>query len=585
MNNYEFLKKYINEHVNLDKKDFDDLIKKESFDENLKITILLCFNHAYAFYSFVIKYLPDNTKNYSYIYFRFFYFFYILIKYVYNQYNPNDIKQIFTNYIRYARKYKYHNDTKLYDEIVDNFITNYDYLYEIFFTNDNIYFNVYFNNLIKYFMPLPYEYLEYIPILTYRNNVKTFYKKNDIDYLEKPLDYDSITPKHMVGVKNIDSVQNEIDIHIPIEYFNLINHQKDYVYLIAIKQENDYLLCITENLQLNDKTITNKVLYQRNFKTLNSTHIKNSVALQMLFERWLTGNKQLDIPLNKIIYISVMRKIKDHELFNVFSSMDFKKSKYKYLFHNTPYDVEKPIIQHINENISFFYLTPLGSQAYQETLYKDRKCLIFQIKKDIDNLIDLTETIITNNPFTNVSKIKSNHYKKKLWTYYDHEKIMDYYDNEPLEQTFDYNNKCVTTEDINKMITERPYCDVGTKKQYVGRRKLYEITFKTRKYVPPTIYATAYLEKTYQEYNFNYQEYVNDKLYLHPFIIKANTDAYLYDAIMLKILGYHGFYFTDFDRAIQYGGEIMLVEPKKYLKLYKYSNQLCHIKTDFINVK
>jgi len=586
MNNYEFLKKYINDNINLNKEDFNKSINKESYDNDLKITLLLCFHHAYAFYSFVIKYLPDNTKNYSYIYFRFFYFFYILIKYVYNHYETKDVKQIFTNYIRYARKYRYHSDTKLYDKIVNNFIENYDYLYDTFFVKDNIYFNVYFNNLIKYFMPLPYEYLAYIPIITYRNNVTTFYKKNDIDYLEKPMEYDSITPKHMVGVKNIDSVNNEIDIHIPIEYFNLKNHLDDYIYLIAIKRDNEYLLYITEKINLNDNQITlNKIAYERTFKTLNRTHLKNSIPFQMLFQKWTNSTKTLSVSIDKVIYISVTRKIKDNELFNVFSTMDFNKSKYKYLFHNTPYDVEKSIIQHINENISFFYLTPFGSQSYQETLYKDRKCLIFQVKKDINNLLDLTESIITNNPFTSASKIKTEHHEKKLWTYYDHAKIMDYYDNEVLDETFDYNNKCITIKDPHKMIKERPYCDVGTKKHYVGRRKLYEIMLKTRKYASPFIYVTSYLEPTYQENGYNYKDYINDALYLHPFIIKANTDAYLYDAIMLQILGYRGFYFTDFDRAIEYGGEIMLVEPKNYLKLDKYSNKLCHVKTDFIQNK
>jgi len=587
MYDYELLKKYINDHNNINKYEFQKLIEKSTFDNDFKIILLLCFEHGYSFYSLVIKYLPDNTNNYSYIYFRFFYFFYILIKYVYNKYEPQNIKEIFLHFIRYSRKFKYHTDVLLYDKIMNKFIENYDYLYEMFFEKNNIYFGVYFNNLIKNFLPLPHEYLLYAQYITYRNNVKTFYKKNNDDPIEMSVDNKLKEISRFVGIKNINAIDNEIDIHVPLEYFNNKSH-KNSVYLIAYKQNKQYVLLIASNVELNDKFHISNINYKRNFISFDENKFEQGYPLQLLFEKWKKPmNNNVIINKSDVVYISVMRKITENDLFNVFSPINILTKNYSYLFHNTGYQVNKENINHILTNPSFFYFVPRGSESYKETYFKDRKCEIFKIKKDINHLLDLTQSVLTNNPFTNNNKLKQKHSEQKKWKAYDMTKIMNYYENKEIPDVVNDNYKCITIDknkNINDFIKERPYCDIGTKKMYVGRRKLYEIMLKTRKYDQATTWPMKYLWDRYMENNISIDKSdLDDPLYNSPDKLKANVAGYLYDTIFLKTLGYDGFFFTDFDAAFAHGGELMLTNANDYLEIYKYSLDTCDKKRELVD--
>ena len=605
MSKYNFIKEFITKHNNLNVDDFDNLIIKSSFDDDLKILLLLCHNHGFAFHSLIIKYLPDNTNNYSYIYFRFFYYFYVLIKHVYDNYNSQNIKEIFLNFLRYSRKFKYHSDIKLYDEIVNKFTENYDYLYDTFFEKDNVYFNTYFNNLIKYFLPLPYDFLLYAPLITYRNNVTKFYKKNDDDPIEitQSLNQKRITEttettettensqlKRFTGIKNVNIVNKEIDIHIPLKYFHnkKQNEENDKVFLIVYKINNKFVLLIannvttnvTNNVTIDDKFSVNGIKYKRNFTQFDNNKYNIGYPLQLIFDKWVkTDNDNIEINKNDVTYISIMRKITSTDLFNVFSKMNLSIDNYSYLFHNTSYQINSENLNHILTNPSFFYFIPHGSKSYADSYFKNRRCNIFKIKNNIDNLIDLTQSIITNNPFTNNHNLQITHSKQKIWKGYDVTKIMDYYDNKEIPLTTNDNYKCVTFEknqDINKFIKNRPYCDIGTKKMYVGRRKLYEIVLKTRKYNAPSIWPMKYLSDLYNKHNIKVNETdYEDQIYNSPEKIKANVTGYLYDIIFLKTLGYNGFFFTDFDVAFSYGGELMLTNAKNYIGLYKYSLDTC----------
>ena len=588
--NYEQLKEYLSKHKS--EENIDNPINP-IYDNDSRLLILLCHNHPDTFDSLVIKYLPNNQNldsikkmmknHYSYIYYRFYYFFYILVKYVYSYIESSNIKYIFENFIRYTRKVNYHSNMELYDNIVEQFIKNFDYLYDVFFVKDNIYFNVYFNNLIKYFLPLPHEYLLYCQFITYRNNVKTFYKKNNDDPIE-------ITSKaervKMVGDKNIDTIKNEIDIHIPLKHFNTnIKNNTNYVYLIAYKSENQYKLLIAGNIKVNNTFEINNIHYERNVRFFDQNKYNRGYPLQSMFEKWQTTTNNITIDISNVVYVSVMRKITSDDLFNVFLPMNLSTEYYTYLFHNMGYPTTKDNINHVLSNPSFFYFIPHGTETLLGSYFKNRKCCIFKLKKSIDNILDLTQSIITNNPFTDNEQIKEKHSKQSLWKGYDLNQIMNYYENKEIPFVVNHNYKCVTVDkntNIDNFVGDRPYCDIGTKKSYVGRRKLYEILLKTRKYDTSAIWPMEYLIDTYRKFkiDINKSEF-NDPLYNSPDKIKSNAASYLYDAVLLKTLGYNGFFFTDYQVAFAYGGELMLTNPKDYIEMYKCSSQTCDKKIEF----
>jgi len=578
----------------------------ENLDDDSKLLLLLCKNHSNIFDDIIIQYLPHNVYNindiqkimknrYSYIYFRFFYIFYLIVKYIYHEinYKKDNLKQIFNYFVTYIKHNKY-------DQVMEELLNNYEYLYETFFINDNVYFNIYFNNLIKHFLPLPYQYLIHCPILTYRHHVNTFYKKNDIDYLDQIEDLDRIDRKRYTGPKNIDKIKNELDIHIPIKYYNHKLFAKNTVKLIGVKiDKNHYKLFITRDLTMNKKITINNVEFIRNFHGYDEMKYKEGYPFQLISERWETTSiAEFNFDIDQIVYISVMRLINNEDLYHVFNPMDIKTKNYQYLFHNTAHDVKKNNVEHILNNPSFFYFTPMGSESYIDKYFKDRSCLIFKIKEDI-RILDLTQSIIVSNPFNKYDKLKN----QKQWEFYDYNEILNYYDNKDIPLITNENNKCITHEeiDITEFIKKRPYCDIGAKQYYVGRRKLYEIFIKNRKYEISTIWPPDYLMELFLPldihtcnyiiellYNRKYIptdvkmcDYILDELYYDPNMIYSNILAYLYDAFLLKTIGYTGFFFTDFEEAFRYGGELFLSDPQKFIEPYKYSNKTCNQKTTF----
>ena len=168
----------------------------------------------------------NNFNQQSFTYFRIFFFYYLITTFVYRpEINISEIKKIFFIWIEKTLV----NKNKNY--ILKNFNFHFNYLFKVFFIDKNIYFHVYFNNLIKYFLPLPFELNIYSPIVVFRKNVNNFYKKNNIDYL----DITNIFDEKKIFFKNMP---NEIDIHIPIKYFNENNFMFDnIIYLVGTKNK------------------------------------------------------------------------------------------------------------------------------------------------------------------------------------------------------------------------------------------------------------------------------------------------------------------------------------------------------------
>ena len=177
-------------------------------NENAYFEILMK-NHDNLADDIVNTYFNKHKNEEIITYFRLFFLYYLLTTYVYKpELNINQIKNIFFKWITSTLT----NKKKKY--ILNIFYHQFNYLFKIFFVDKNIYFHVYFNNLIKYFLPLPFELNIFSPIITYRANVNSFYKKNNDDYFSQPNNFDTCK-KHL---SNFNS--DEIDIHIPMTFFN-----------------------------------------------------------------------------------------------------------------------------------------------------------------------------------------------------------------------------------------------------------------------------------------------------------------------------------------------------------------------------
>jgi hypothetical protein len=501
------------------------------------------FNILITKHSKFINDITDTyfTKNYDeqiFTYFRIFFFYYLITSYIYKpELNISEIKKVFFLWIEHTLT------NKLKKEIINNFNFHYNYLFKVFFVDKNMYFHVYFNNLIKYFLPLPYELNMYSPLITFRNNVTEFYKKNNIDYLEKTNSFD-LNNKYPFSYRIHD-----IDIHIPISNFdNSIYKDMDVIYLVAKK---DKLYIIDPN---------NNILYSRT-NNVNSDYNKylkdflNKKSFEEMFPLW---KKEIgNINFENSIYISVMKKITTRDLFNVFDKYNVTINKYKYLFHNallTEDEIKNDII--LNRE-TFFYLIPLTKSKYFSSEEK-RNCIVFKINSDINNLLDLTSTIVSNNNFKKylIQKDKKN----KVWISYDPLKINEYYKSANIPTKFDENFKCLTIKKAD--LKDRKYCDVY---EYAGRRKLQEILFKTRKYR---------FKKLYFEFksNENLEKYSDYKIY-HPPNIPINI-TWDFDKFLLKELDLNGFFSVDYGDAVS-GGEILLTNPKKFISKIALSDKTC----------
>lgn len=516
-------------------------------------------NHPMLISDIIKTYFTDNIRDQVMCYFRIYFLFYVLVDYVYLYNNTiGNLKELFF----YFFDETYKNTNSNYDKIRKNLEKHFTDLHKIFFIDHNMYFHVYFNNLIKYCLPVPYDYVEYSPYLTYRNK-NTFYKKSNIDYFDKITNLDTIQQRAYVKKKNVNVRNDEIDLHIPLKYFNHTLFNNQYIFVIGV-QDIVYLCKIVDSTKTN---LTIEVLYKRTIKNIDIEKYKEGVSFELLMPLWEETNNKIKIELDKIVYISVLKKLTKDDLFNCFGKLNFTKDNYKYLFHNTGLEETKLI-----DKPTFFYFLPFSaSEIYKMS---NRKCFLMKLKEDIPDILDLTSSIITNNSFTQFL-IKRDLDTKK-WISYDNLKVLDYYKNKPIPTKFDKNYKCITVQNtsLKDFLKTRPYCDMAETIYYSGRRKLQEILFKTRKYDLSKIYYYHFMKELYKKYDL-----LPNQIYHPPNMVYKETRDY--EKYILAKLNINGFFFTDFADAFDKGGELMLIKPYKFLEVEKLSDKPCRDKTAF----
>jgi hypothetical protein len=514
-------------------------------------------------------YFNDNIKSQIMTYFRLIYIFYVISKFILNNdLKEKEAKEIFIEYFNETVK----NKNK--EVIINNISKHFSFYYKTFFSDENIYFSVYFNNLIKYFFPIPYDYELFSPFITYRNNVNEIYKKNNIDYLSKINDFDRSTRINKFQY-NINDIYNEIDIHIPLSKFNNKLSSDNFVYYIGTEKD----LYIGTSCMRDNNTFKIDITHERNFKIPNLKHYENRMPYELLFDDWKKVNKKIELNYNDIIYISIHRKITKKDILNIFNVIDLSNKDYKYFFHDTSLEIKKEDVNKTFLNSPLFlYLSPIPPGGRILDYTRDRHCITFEIIKDIKEVIDLTRTVVTDNPLTEF--IKNKHKDDKIWKSYKNTKILDYYEDKPLEKFVSDNNSCLSDNlnmEVEDFIKQRPYCDINNRKRYTGKRKFLEIIFKTRKYNYSQIWTSMFIED-YKK--FGYGEKVKEINFMyHPHREKtfaANLDVHLTD--FCDKLDISAIFSTDHDLSFKNGGEIMLVHPKDYITAYSVSKENCSTK-------
>jgi len=493
---------------------------------------LLCERYPDIIKTCVVEYVINKkdieSENFlrqprnSYLFFRTFYYYYVIIKYILLVEDTLDTPDTFLKYINYSMK---RNKGINFEAMYNLFEKNYEYLHDTIPTN--VYFSTYFNNLIKYVLPIPHELFEYSPVITYRNNVDKFYKKNNIDYLDTIKNIDTTKQGSYVKPKNVDMVRNEIDIHIPMKYFDSKLFSKN-IFIIGCSDK----LYIANGIDGD----TYKVTYMRDNREINEKKFRDGYCLELLMDEWKAVHKKININKSSIVYLCVMRKLTPDDLYNVFPRIDLKNDK---VFHNTGLEADENVLNTLLEIPTFFYTKMMGNNIY---ITGGRKCVTYDVYNPIVDIIDLTRSVATNNPFVRVVD--------------DTPCIAEY----GLIQSI---------EDFVKM---RPECDLGRQNFYVGRRKLQEILYKTRKYSSSHIWIHEHFVDRFEGVN----KPLHSNIYYSPNKLQYKLTITDYDSILLRDMNMNGFLFTDFGAVWDKGGELMLTHPNNFLRVNNVQNSPCY---------
>jgi hypothetical protein len=466
--------------------------------------------------------------------------------------DQEQIEQIFLIYLRYSRKT--HGDKHAeYSNII---ISKFDYLYKVFFKDHNIYFSVYFNNLIKYFLPLPFELNAYSPVITYRKNVKDIFKQNNIDYYDREREVDKIKTNRKVDrmKRNKDMIKNEVDIGLNTYFINSEIYNQDSIFCIGIFNK----MYIAKKFERRGSIIFFDKIYERKLVSIDIKRHMNSEPFEKINELWLNTSGKMEMTLDDIVYMSVLNKIEARDLFNVFDPISFDNDFIKHLFHYTGLPINKDKFKKMLECPTFFGTTPLLRDIHS-VYYKDKKCLFYDVLSPLNDLLDLTSNIIVRNPFVG-DDTKTGKFLKL-------DDIKNYYKNKKIPVVTDKRFRCL---DLNPKFKKKEHCDTDRSSYYVGRRKLQEILYKTRKYMHQDIWLAQYdISKRIDS------KLLENNIYHPKDIMKCNIYSYNYDAIILRDLNINGFWFTDYIDRISTGGEILIVSPLKYIDLVGYSYQKC----------
>lgn len=558
-----------------------------NLDINHRLLIKLCKDHFFFYKALVIEYLPSRSlqidevekimkHDFSYLFYRPAFFFITLLHYVYTQeFNKikeesnnleEDLKDIYLNFLRYGRKLSYDTHKDFTDAYINHVKKNFSYLYEKVIGKPNVYLSVYFNNMNKYFFPLPYEVTKYSILTTFRkqNNTKDkerIFNKRLLDYVDQPTKVDHVYRKNPGKPKYLDKIKNEMCMTIPLKY--LRNNQLDNDDILIMGTKIGFY--VTKNNKITEDTIKGTILFKREHFEFDFDKYMSGLPLELLTPMWKEGNDELNISRERVTFVQIGRKIKPEDLFNVFDKTEFSTDDYKYLFQNTPIPTEQAL-KVFDDLPTFWFFSPWTS--FDKYVADERKCFRYKIKQKIDNIVDLTVSIITSNPFHNPNT-------QNMKKFYNLVNVSNHDINNMPELKESIKNRCLSIENNLDDVKNNKFCDVNKPVFYSGRRRIQELFLKNRTYGVTALYIShKYSHKYANKYKLDEDyKYYNNLYYPDK---KSNRSIHLYDfdKYCLKDIGSNGFFFTNYDANMD-GGEIMLAETNKYLEFDKNFAKTC----------
>lgn len=387
------------------------------------------------------------------------------------------------------------------------------------------------------FIPLPDEYFNYRTSAIYKRQHPPF-QVSQSDYAIPKRYLDPLLqhkPKYLLFPNNIDDFYTltlKSDLFDPIRYAKM-----NVRYAIFM----DLQIFLTHKIHRTDNQITFKTTYIKQVEYPDENKTK-SRRQKFKFGRYQKKEQTQTFKLEDIKRIIVFKQITKHDLCEIFPTISFNKKDYQYLYHGTG-------DHSLNYDKYNQYLLSPGFYApyplYRNPYLTDRYCLIYEVKKNINCLLDLTRPKIFENVAVAITdKGDQIFYKPDI-------NLTDSLIKKGQYKTWKHqNNTCLTFQGQEKD------CKVGGAPRvlctYYGRLILRLFALKTIRI------KYALLES-----------------------VDYDTDIKLIN----QIKGINGFFSTDFDYAKAYGGEIYLNQPSKFLELTHYKKSSCfddaEIRTDF----
>jgi len=355
-----------------------------------------------------------------------------------------------------------------------------------------------------------------------------------------------------------------MDLHIPINKFNPKLFHKDDMILIG----NNKMLYIGKNVQASnsDNNIIFESLYERPIPNYNLNLFINSIPLEQLAKEWKKVKNTINMNNDQIVYLQMLRSLNPNDLWSVFDKIEINKDHYRYLYQNTP--IPHPQAIKVFESLpTFWFFSPWSS--FNKYANDNRECYRYEITKNITDLIDLTVSIISSNPFYNSNKnVTGTFYDLTNPTKYDKNNLP------PLIEHANY--RCLSLNNDLNEIKSKGFCDINKPMFYSGRRRLQEIFMKSRKYSTTSIYTSHKFIKKYKNNGYDlgndYKFYNN--LYYPDKGENRSIHVYDFDKYCLNTIGSNGFFFTNYDANLD-GGEIMLTNTKNFIKYDDFNKKLC----------
>lgn len=540
----------------------------ESLNNLEEFSARICKKYNFTFDKLIVNLIHDdhsycNRLESSYLYFRFYYFFYLIVIFMEKEeLNKNEISQVFDIFLKYTSKNFRNKNSNKGNEFWKKFMENHDYLYETFFIKENCYWHTYFNNTINYFFPLPYKFLFYYPLVTFADTNTYFHH---VSFETNFSRYDMM--KHINRTRqsrplNKNMIKEELTFHVPLKYFSNKTFNKDDKVLIFYKGNKAFIGSIKE---FNNKALKIQTDVIRDFRKTpsNFKHFRFGAGFQLVHPMWKEISKEITLHLNEISYLQVYRKLTKNKLFDFYYGNDI--SNIKYLFHNTDHPQPQKIIDSILNNQTFFFSVPWPEI---DNYFAKRKCILFEKIKN-PKLLDLTKNKSSINPFT-FEELYNKHKKEKFWMYPDQKLVLK--EKFPKE-VFNDLNACIRKDNnLEELIKNRPYCDIGFSTEYNGRRKLQEILFKSRKHKFSNIYLGKY-QRYLKKIKLDVTN-IHKNLYYPDTKWRQYIPLYDFDTYVLKDMNIDGFFFTNYESNID-GGEILLTTPSHFITLNKINNSNC----------